>query len=97
MLASKIEQKSMLSSRGDFLKKHCFSLGKTMILKDPGSKLGTKIDQKSIKIRGQHAKASSHGFFIDFGRFWDPGWKANSSQGQLKMASKNDWAVLGAS
>ena len=59
--------------------------------------MGAKINKKSIKIRGQHAKASSHGFFIDFGGFWEPSWKANSSQDRLKMASKNDWAVLRAS
>ena len=49
MLASKIEQKSMLSSRGDFLKILIFSLGKTRIFKDPGfevrSKNRSKIDQ----------------------------------------------------
>ena len=42
MLASKIEQKSMLSSRGDFFKKHYFSNGTTMILKDLGIEVGTQ-------------------------------------------------------
>ena len=89
MLASKIGQKSMFSSRGDFLKNFVFLLGKSMILGIRGSKLEAKFDQKSIKIRGQHAKASSHGFFIDFGGFWEPSWEAKSTQDRLKIAPKN--------
>ena len=58
MLASKIEPKSMLSSRGDFLKKLRFSLRKTMILKDLGVEVGSKNLKKSFKKRGQHEKAS---------------------------------------
>ena len=46
MLASKIEQKSMLSSRGDLLKKPCFSLGKTMILKVRGMEVKHKNQSK---------------------------------------------------
>ena len=41
MLASKIEQKSMLSSRDDFLKIPCFSIGKTMIFKGPRVEVGS--------------------------------------------------------
>ena len=50
MLASKMDSRSMLSSRGHFLKKPRFSRGKSMILKDPGVEVGSqnrsKIDQK---------------------------------------------------
>ena len=52
MLASKMDSRSMLSSRGHFSKKHHFSWGKTMILKDPGIEVGSKnrskIDPKSM-------------------------------------------------
>ena len=87
MLASKIEQKSMLSSRGGFLKKPWF-------WRSRGSKLGAKIDQKSIKKGGQHAKASSHRFFIDLGGFWEPSWKAKSSPDRLKITSTKRWGFL---
>ena len=50
-LASKIEQKSMLSSRRNFFKKHSFSTGKTMILMDSGVEVERqnrpKIDPKT--------------------------------------------------
>ena len=38
----KIEQKSMPTSKNDFLKKPCFSLGKTMILGVQGIEVGDK-------------------------------------------------------
>ena len=34
------------------------------------SKIGAKIDQKSMKQRPQHGKASWHRFFTDFCGFW---------------------------
>ena len=46
MLASKTEQKSMLLSRGIFLKKQCFAFKTTMILKDPGVEVGNKNQSK---------------------------------------------------
>ena len=66
MLASKIDQKSMLSSRGDFLKKPRFSNGKTMIFKV----LGVEVEAKNqSKIDGK-MKLSWEGFifsmFMDF-------------------------------
>ena len=49
-LAPKSHQKSIPTSKGDFLKKPDFSVGKTMILKvlgvEVGSKNRSKIDQK---------------------------------------------------
>ena len=66
MLASKIEQKSMLSSRDDFLKIPCFSIGKTMIFKGPrvevGSKTRSKID-KNLKSNIKCLLASILGGF----------------------------------
>ena len=43
---TKIDQKSMLTSKDDFLKKLCFSQGKTMILKVLGVEVGTKKQSK---------------------------------------------------
>ena len=43
-VGTKIDQKSMLSSKGAFLKKPYFSLGKIHFLEIQGSKLGVKID-----------------------------------------------------
>ena len=49
-VGTKIDQKSMPTSKSDFLKKPCFSLGKTMILRvegvEVGSKNRSKIDKK---------------------------------------------------
>ena len=49
-VGTKIDQKSMPTWKSDFLKKPCFSLGKTMILKvqgvEVGSKNRSKIDKK---------------------------------------------------
>ena len=54
-VGTKIEQKSMPTSKSDFLKKPCFSLGKTMILRVQGVEVGgknrSKIVQKSITER----------------------------------------------
>ena len=41
-VGTKIEQKSKPTSKSDFLKKHCFSLGKTMILRVQGIEVGGK-------------------------------------------------------
>ena len=41
-VGTKIEQKSMPTSKSDFLKKPCFSLGKTMILRVQGIEVGGK-------------------------------------------------------
>ena len=49
-LASKIEPKSMLSSKGDFLKKLRFSSGKTIILKVPGVEVGEYNDLRKRRV-----------------------------------------------
>ena len=49
-MVPKSDRQPIATSKGFFLKKHCFSLGKTMILKNLGVEVGTKnqpkIDQK---------------------------------------------------
>ena len=67
MLASKIEQKSMLSSRGDFLEKLCFSSGKTPIFKDPGVEVGSKNRSKSDQNLKSNTKCLLASIFL---RFW---------------------------
>ena len=63
----KIEQKSMPTSKSDFLKKLRFSLGKTMILKVLGIEVGSqnpsKIDQKSISTWEGLLASIFHGFW----------------------------------
>ena len=62
-----------------------------MIFEVRGSKLGTKIDQKSIKKGGQDGKASWHRFLIDFGGFLEASWEGKWSQDRPKKASKKRW------
>ena len=93
MLASKIEQKSMLSSRGHFLKKPCFSFGKSMIFKDLGVEVGTKnplkIDQKrSSTWEGLLASIFSEFWWILEAKL-APSWHPKSIKNQSKKASKN--------
>ena len=78
MLASKIEQKSMLSSRGDFLKKPCFSIGKTMILKD----LGVEVGSKNLSKIDQKRRSTCEGILASiFHRFW---WILGAKLGAIK-------------
>ena len=57
-------------------------------LRSNGSKLGVKIDQKTMPKRGQLGKVSWHRFFFDFGGFWETGWEGKSSQDQRKSGLK---------
>ena len=54
-----------------------------MIFEVPGVQV--KIDQKSIKKRDQHGKASWHRFFLDFGGFWRPSWEGKSNQDRTRQ------------
>ena len=74
-VGTKIDQKSMSSAKSDFLKNRALAAAGARFLRFWGSKLGAKIDQKSIKKAGQHRKASWHRFFFDFGGFGDPSWE----------------------
>ena len=82
-LASKIEPKSMLSSRGDFFKKPSFSAGKTMILKDSGVEVESqnrpKIDPKT-KLGWEGLLASIfHGFWWILEAKMGPSWPPKSN------------------
>ena len=66
-LASRWHQKSMPTSKDDLLKKPCFSLGKTMILKVLEVEVGTKNPLKIIKKRS----STWEGFLASiFQEFW---------------------------
>ena len=63
------------TSKSDLMKKHRFSLGKTMIWKVAHVEVGSKIDQKSIPNRskfdlnlGKHLDVDFSSIFFDFGR-----------------------------
>ena len=56
-----------------------------------GSKLGAKIDEKSIKKWSQDGKASWHRFLMDFGGFLEASWEGKWSQDRSKKASKKRW------
>ena len=59
-----------LIEKGEHPKNTYFSNRILIILGFGWSKIGAKINQKSIKTRPQHGKASWHRFFNDFGGFW---------------------------
>ena len=58
-----------------------------MIFRFREAKLGTKIDQQSIKKRKQKGKRFEHRFLIDLGEFWGPSWEAKWSPNRAKKAS----------
>ena len=93
-VATNIEQKSMPTSKSDFLKKPCFSLGKTMILKVRGMEGGIKnrsiIDQK-IMLTCEGILASI------FHRFWwiweaklEPSWHQKPTKNGCEKPSKSE-------
>ena len=83
--------KWMPLAKNEFLKNRAPALAGARFWGFRGSKLGAKIDQKSIKKRSQDGKATWHRIFIDFYGFWDPSWDTKSSQDRSKMASKKRW------
>ena len=66
-MASKMESRSMLSSRGHFLKKLRFSLGKAMILKDPGVEVGSQNRSKKEHNLGRHLGIDFSWILVDLG------------------------------
>ena len=87
-VGTQIDQKSMPIAKSDFLKNRALPAVGACFFSFGGSKLGANIDQKSIKKRSQHEKASWHRFFIDFGGFGEASWEGKSNQERSKMASK---------
>ena len=59
------------------------------------SKLGVKIDQKSIKKWRHDGKASWHRFFMDFDRFGRPSWRQVGIEKRSKIDQKSmGWKIL---
>ena len=93
-LAFKIEPKTMLSSKGVFLKKPCFSLGKTMILKVRGMEVGIKnrsiIDQKIMLTCEGILASIFHRFWWILGAKLDPSLHQKPTKNGCEKPSKNE-------
>ena len=65
-VGTKIDQKSMPTWKSDFLKKPCFSLGKTMILRVQGVEVGSKNRSKIDIKNDAETEGLGNSIFIDF-------------------------------
>ena len=74
-----------LIEKGEHPKNTYFSNRILIILGFGWSKIEAKIDQKSIKTRPQHGKASWHRFFDDFRGFCDPSWVPKWCRNRLSI------------
>ena len=90
-VGTKIEQKSMPTSKSDFLKNRTLAAAGARFFRFGGSKLEVKTDQKSIKKWNQDGKASWHRFLMDFGGFLEASWEGKWSQDRSQEASKKRW------
>ena len=95
-VGTKIENKSMPTSKRDFLKTPCFSLGKTMILRVQGIEVGRKnqwkIDQK-MESRWEGILASIFsGLLVDF---WRQVGKENGAKIDPRRHRKSDGKMEG--
>ena len=83
-VGTKNDPKSMATWKSDFLKNRTLAAAGARFFRIWGSKLGAKIDQKSIKKGVQHGKASWHRFLSDFGGFWVPSWTPKTIKNRSK-------------
>ena len=90
-VGTKIDQKSMPTSKSDFLKNRTLAAAGARFFRFGGSKLEVKTDQKSIKKWSQDGKASWHRFLMDFGGFLEASWEGKWSQDRSQEASKKRW------
>ena len=84
----KIEQKSMPTSKSDFLKNRALPAAGARFSRCWGANLGIKINDKSIQKWNQDGKASWHRFLMDFDGFWEASWEGKWSQDRSQEASK---------
>ena len=84
-VGTKIDQKSMPTSKSDFLKNRTLAAAGARFFRFGGSKLEVKTDQKSIKKWSQDGKASWHRFLMDFGGFLEASWEEKWSQDPPKI------------
>ena len=86
-VGTKIDQKSMPTSKSDFLKNRTLAAAGARFFRFGGSKLEVKTDQK-MESRWE---ASWHRFLLDFGGFLEASWEGKWSQDRPKKASKKRW------
>ena len=79
-MGTNMEPKTYITLKGDFLKNRALAAAGARFIKIRGSKLGVKINQKSIKKGSQHGKRSWHRFFVDFNGFWPSSWDRKSNK-----------------
>ena len=96
-VGTKIDQKSMPTWKSDFLKKHCFSLEKTMILRVQGVEVGgknrCKID-KNMESRWEDILGSIFsGFWWIFGGKLGGKMEPRSTQEGIEKAMEK-WKAL---
>ena len=93
-LVSKIEPKTMLSWKGDFLKKHCFSNGKNHDFEGSGVEVGSKnrstIDQKSMLTCEGILASIFHRFWWILEAKLDPSWHPKPNKNGYKKPSKKE-------
>jgi len=93
-LAPKSMPKSTLSSKGGFLKKHCFSLGKPYFFEIQGVEVGSKNRSKIDVKNDAETEGLGNSIFIDFWWIWEPSWPSKTEPRRSKIdverASKFD-------
>ncbi len=90
-LAPKWDQKSMLTSKGDFSKNFIFLKEKPFIFTSRGSTNQEQIEEKSIKNEAKMRitlNIDFHGFSSILGGKLEPSWHQKSIKNRSKKASK---------
>ena len=86
--------KSMLSSKGAFLKKHCFSLRKIYFFEIQGVEVGSKNQSKSDIKNDAETEGLGNSILIDFWWIWEASWppktETRRSKIDVEKASKFD-------
>ena len=86
-----------INFEAQFLQNGALAVAGAKILRIWGSKLGAKIDQKSIKKCNPRWNALGYRFFDDFHGFWDLTWDAKPTQIGLTWPSWDRKSERGAS
>ena len=93
-MAPKSKPKSMLSSKGSFLKKHRFPLRKIHFFEIRGVEVGSKNRPKIDVKNDAETERLENSILIDFSSIWEPSWPSKTeprrSKIDVEMASKFD-------
>ena len=93
-MAPKSTPKSMLSSKGGFSKKPCFSIGKTYIFEIRGFEVGIKNRSKIDVKNDTETERLGNSILIDFCSILEPSWASKTEPRRSKIdvekASKFD-------